>query len=46
MLLPDAIILGQVFLQCLDVLGFHFLLSLENLLILSWVLVLTSGFVF
>jgi len=29
-LLPDAVLLGQVFLQCLGVLGFHLLLSLGD----------------
>ena len=29
-LLPDTVVLGQVFLRCLGVLGFHFLLSLED----------------
>ena len=29
-LLPDAVVLGQVFLQCLGVLGFRFLLSLAD----------------
>ena len=29
-LLPDAVVLGQLFLRCLDVLGFRFLLSLGD----------------
>jgi len=29
-LLPDAVVLGQMFLRCLGALGFHFLLSLED----------------